>query len=39
VSRRGRSGIYDIRVVNQDNDHIAEFRGLSRSVKGTHVPD
>lgn len=39
VSRRGRSGIYDIRVSNQDGEHIAEFRGLSRSVKGTHVPE
>ncbi|MGU3576003.1 hydroxyphenylacetyl-CoA thioesterase PaaI [Brucellaceae bacterium C25G] len=39
VSRRGRSGIYDIQVFNQDGEHIAEFRGLSRSVKGTHVPE
>lgn len=39
VSRRGRSGIYDIRISNQDGEHIAEFRGLSRSVRGTHVPE
>ncbi len=38
VSRRGRSGIYDIRITNQRGEHIAEFRGHSRSVKGTHLP-
>ena len=38
TSRRGRSGIYDIRITNQDGDHVAEFRGHSRTVKGTHLP-
>jgi len=38
VSRRGRSGIYDIRITNQDGVHVAEFRGHSRTVKGTHIP-
>lgn len=38
VSRRGRSGIYDVRVINQDGVHVAEFRGHSRTVKGTHLP-
>jgi acyl-CoA thioesterase len=38
TSRRGRSGIYDVRITNQDNIHVAEFRGHSRVVKGTHVP-
>lgn len=38
VSQRGRSGIYDIRVTNQEGVHVAEFRGHSRSVKGTHLP-
>ncbi|MCT8997349.1 hydroxyphenylacetyl-CoA thioesterase PaaI [Chelativorans intermedius] len=38
VSRRGRSGIYDVRVINQDGVHMAEFRGHSRTVKGTHLP-
>lgn len=37
-SRRGRSGIYDIRITNQDGAHVAEFRGHSRTVKGTHLP-
>lgn len=35
VQRRGRSGIYDVRVTNQNGEAIAEFRGNSRSVKGT----
>lgn len=34
VSLRGRNGIYDVTVVNQDNDLIAEFRGCSRAVRG-----
>ena len=38
VSRQGRSGVYDVRVTNQDGTHIAEFRGHSRTVKGTHLP-
>jgi acyl-CoA thioesterase len=38
VSRHGRSGIYDIRVTNQSGEHVAEFRGHSRTVKGTHLP-
>ena len=37
--RAGRSGIYDVRIVNQNGQHIAEFRGHSRTVKGTHLPD
>lgn len=39
TSRRGRSGIYDIRITNQDGEHVAEFRGHSRTVKGTHLPE
>lgn len=38
ISRQGRSGIYDVRVTNQDGTHIAELRGHSRTVKGTHLP-
>ena len=34
VSLSGRSGIYDVRVTNQDDKTIAEMRGLSRSIKG-----
>ena len=36
--RAGRSAITDVRVVNQDGRHVAEFRGHSRTVKGTHLP-
>jgi acyl-CoA thioesterase len=35
---QGRSGVYDVRITNQDGVHIAEFRGHSRTVKGTHLP-
>lgn len=35
----GRSGIYDIRITNQDGALIAQFRGHSRTVKGTHIPE
>ncbi|MCM2293919.1 hydroxyphenylacetyl-CoA thioesterase PaaI [Allorhizobium sp. BGMRC 0089] len=39
VSRKGRSGIYDIRITNQAGEPIAEFRGHSRTIKGTHLPE
>ncbi|MBL0372139.1 hydroxyphenylacetyl-CoA thioesterase PaaI [Rhizobium sp. KVB221] len=39
VSRRGRGGIYDIEITNQKGEQIAEFRGHSRTVKGTHLPE
>ncbi|WP_425043093.1 hydroxyphenylacetyl-CoA thioesterase PaaI [Primorskyibacter sp. S87] len=34
VSLTGRSGIYDVTVINQDGEQIAEFRGFSRAIKG-----
>lgn len=34
VSLKGRSGIYDVAVTNQQGQQIAEFRGMSRAVKG-----
>lgn len=39
VSRSGRSGVYDVNITNQDGRQIAHFRGLSRAVKGSYVPD
>ncbi len=39
VTRAGRSGLYDVQVINQDDVVIAEMRGASRAVKGQHVPD
>jgi acyl-CoA thioesterase len=38
VSRSGRSGIYDVRVTAGD-EVIAEFRGHSRIIPGTWLPD
>jgi acyl-CoA thioesterase len=35
VSRRGRHGIYDVRVANQNGETVALFRGRSATVKGT----
>lgn len=37
--REGRSGIYDCTVTNQDGKVIAEMRGNSRTVKGTHLAE
>ncbi|WP_018238105.1 hydroxyphenylacetyl-CoA thioesterase PaaI [Ensifer sp. BR816] len=39
VSRRGRGGIYDVSVSNQKGEQLAEFRGHSRTVKGTHLAE
>ncbi|MBN8953539.1 MULTISPECIES: hydroxyphenylacetyl-CoA thioesterase PaaI [unclassified Rhizobium] len=39
VSRRGRGGIYDIAITNQEGEQIAEFRGHSRTVKGMLLPE
>lgn len=36
-SRLDRSGIYDVVVSLDDAQVVAEFRGLSRTVKGTHI--
>ena len=38
LSRQGRSGIYDVCVTNEKGDVIAQFRGNSRTIKGTHLP-
>jgi acyl-CoA thioesterase len=39
VSRIGRGGIYDVKVTNQNGEHVAEFRGHSRSVNGTPIAE
>lgn len=39
VSMQGRNGIYDVRVTNQNNDLIAEFRGFCRSISGQHFDE
>ena len=33
--RSGRSGLYDVQITREDGTVIAEFRGHSRTVKGT----
>lgn len=35
----GRSGIYDVSVVDQNSKAIAEFRGHSRQIPGTFFPE
>jgi acyl-CoA thioesterase len=37
ISRQGRSGLYDVRITDQDGLVIAEFRGHSRTVGGQSV--
>lgn len=37
--RGGRNGIYDVHVTNDRGEPVAEFRGHSRTVKGTHLPE
>jgi acyl-CoA thioesterase len=39
VSRRGRGGLYDVSIVNESGETVAEFRGHSRTVKGKHLPE
>ncbi len=38
VHLRGRGGIYDVSVVNQAGETIAEFRGHSRAIPGSVLP-
>lgn len=38
-SRQGRSGLYDVTVSDQNGNTIAEFRGNSRTTKGTILPE
>ena len=39
ISLTGRTGIYDVKVTNQDGKVIAEFRGVSRTVNGQHFEE
>jgi acyl-CoA thioesterase len=39
VTLAGRSGVYDVTVAREDETVIAEFRGLSRTVSGTHFEE
>ena len=37
--RAGRNGIYDIEVTDQTGAVVAHFRGKSRTIKGTVIPE
>jgi acyl-CoA thioesterase len=39
VSRKGRSGIYDVTVTADDGRMVALLRAHSRTISGQHVPD
>ncbi|WP_240046599.1 hydroxyphenylacetyl-CoA thioesterase PaaI [Paracraurococcus ruber] len=39
AAEAGRSGIYDVLVTDEAGAAIAAFRGLSRSIDGTLVPE
>lgn len=39
TARQGRSGTYDVTVTGADNRQIALFRGLSRTLSGTHFDE
>jgi len=39
VNLTGRSGIYDVTVRNQNAQVIAEFRGISRAIKGRNFEE
>lgn len=39
LSRTGRSGIYDVAVENPKGEVIAQFRGISRTINGTHFEE
>ncbi len=37
VWKRGRSGLYDVTLTNQDEEKVAVMRGHSRLTRGTHI--
>jgi acyl-CoA thioesterase len=39
VVRRGRSGVYDIRLTNQRGETLALFRGKSRTLEGKIISE
>ena len=39
VSLVGRSGIYDVKVTTQTGTVIAEFRGMSRAIRGQYIEE
>ncbi|WP_299296904.1 hydroxyphenylacetyl-CoA thioesterase PaaI [uncultured Tateyamaria sp.] len=39
TARQGRSGTYDVTVTGSDGRTVALFRGLSRTISGTHFDE
>ena len=39
IALHGRSGLYDVRVTDQDGRLVAEFRGASRTLAGTNFEE
>jgi len=39
TARQGRSGTYDVAVTGDDGRTVALFRGLSRTISGTHFDE
>jgi acyl-CoA thioesterase len=39
VHLAGRSGVYDVTVLGEDDRKVALFRGLSRQISGTHFSE
>lgn len=39
VASAGRSGVYDVTVTGGDGRVVALMRGLSRQIKGQHIPE
>jgi len=37
IWKRGRSGLYDVTLTNQDGDKVAIMRAHARMTKGTHI--
>lgn len=39
AAKTGRSGVYDVTVTGEDDRIVALFRGLSRTIRGTHFEE
>ena len=39
VHREGRNGVYDVEVTGRDGVRVALFRGKSRTIRGSFVPE
>jgi len=38
IHRKGRTGLYDVEVTNENNELVATFRGNSHTIKGQTIP-